>query len=105
LFAEKPFQVTRFEDDNPRVFKSVPIRLPDSKDWPHDLNYSARSRNSRITMEALSSDDKGTLCALLLMKPADEFAQSNVDPKKLRSFFDKELPQFGVVSNALRGLQ
>lgn len=96
MFAEKPFKVTRFEDDNQRVFKSVPIRLP-AEDWPHDLNYSARSRDSRITLEALPSDDKGTLCALLLMKPDDEFAQSNVDPKKLRSFFDEEFPQFGAL--------
>jgi kynurenine 3-monooxygenase len=96
LFAEKPFKVTRFEDDNPRVFKSVPIRLP-AKDWPHDLNYSARSRDSRITLEALPSDDKGSLCALLLMKPNDELAQSNVEPKKLRSFFDEEFPQFGAL--------
>jgi kynurenine 3-monooxygenase len=96
LFAEKPFKVTRFEDDNPRVFKSVPIRLP-AKDWPHDLNYSARSRDSRITLEALPSDDKGTLCALLLMKPQDEFAKSNGDPKMLRSFFDQEFPQFGAL--------
>jgi kynurenine 3-monooxygenase len=96
LLAEKPFKVTRFEDDNPRVFKSVPIRLP-AEDWPHDLNYSARSRDSRITLEALPSDDKGSLCALLLMKPQDEFAQSNVDPKKLRSFFDEEFPQFGAL--------
>jgi kynurenine 3-monooxygenase len=96
LFAEAPFKVTRFEDDNPRVFKSVPIRLP-AKDWPHDLNYSARSRDSRITLEALPSDDKGTLCALLLMKPQDEFAKSNGDPKMLRSFFDQEFPQFGAL--------
>jgi hypothetical protein len=96
LFAEKPFKVTRFDDDNQRVFKSVPIRLP-AEDWPHDLNYSARSRDSRITLEALPSDDKGSLCALLLMKPHDEFAQSNGDPKKLRSFFEQEFPQFGAL--------
>jgi kynurenine 3-monooxygenase len=96
LFAEKPFKVTRFEDDNPRVFKSVPISLP-AEDWPHDLNYSARSRDSRITLEALPSDEKGTLCALLLIKPHDEFAQSNADPKKLRSFFNEEFPQFSAL--------
>jgi kynurenine 3-monooxygenase len=95
LFAKRPFRITRFEDDNPRVFKSVPISLP--SDWPRGLNYSARSRNSRITLEALPSDDNGNLCALLLMKPEDELAQPNTDPLKLRHFFDQEFPQFGVL--------
>jgi 2-polyprenyl-6-methoxyphenol hydroxylase-like FAD-dependent oxidoreductase len=95
MFAKRPFKITRFEDDNPRVYKSVPIFLP--ADWPRGLNYSARSRNSRITLEALPSDDKGSLCALLLMKPDDELAQSNVDPRKLRQFFDEEFPQFGAL--------
>ena len=94
-FSKKPFQVTRFVDDNPRVYKSVPIRLP--ADWPCDLNYSARSSDSRITLEALPSDDKGNLCALLLMKPDDELAQGNVEASKLRAFFDKEFPQFGAL--------
>jgi len=94
-FAEKPFKVTRFVDDNPRVYKSVPIKLP--SDWPCDLNYSARSRESRITLEALPSDDQGNLCALLLMKPDDELAKANVDPAQLRTFFDEEFPQFGAL--------
>ncbi|KAL3906863.1 MAG: hypothetical protein SGILL_009105, partial [Bacillariaceae sp.] len=95
-FAKRPFRITRFEDDNPRVYKSVPIVLP--TDWPKGLNYSARSRNSsRITLEALPSDDKGSLCALLLMRPDDELAQPDVDPKKLRAFFDEEFPQFGAL--------
>jgi len=95
LSGQKPFRVTKFEDDNPRVYKSVPILLP--PDWPQGLNYSARSRNSRITLEALPSDDKGYLCALLLMKPDDELAQPDVDPAKLRAFFDEEFPQFGAL--------
>jgi kynurenine 3-monooxygenase len=97
VFAKRPFRITRFEDDNPRVYKSVPILLP--PDWPRGLNYSARSRSSRITLEALPSDDKGNLCALLLMKPNDELAQPNVDPAKLRQFFDEEFPQFGALVN------
>lgn len=95
LFAKPPFRVTRFEDDNPRVYKSVPIQLP--SDWPCDLNYSARSRDNRITLEALPSDNKGNLCALLLMKPDDELAQANVDPTTLRAFFEVEFPQFSAL--------
>jgi kynurenine 3-monooxygenase len=95
MLTKKSFKVTRFVDDNPRLFKSVPIRLP--ADWPQGLNYSARSRNSRITLEALPSDDKGSLCALLLLKPDDEFAAPDSDPAKLRAFFDEEFPQFGAL--------
>lgn len=94
-FTSKPFRVKRYVDDNPRVYKSVPIRLP--KDWPCDLNYSARSSDSRITLEALPSDDKGNLCALLLMKPEDELAQPNIDPSIVRTYFEKEFPQFGAL--------
>ena len=91
-FSSKPFKVTRYVDDNPRVYKSVPICLPEN--WPCDLNYSARSSGSRITLEALPSDGKGSMCALLLMKPDDAFAQANSDPSTLRAFFNKEFPQF-----------
>ena len=89
----KPFKVKRFEDDNKRVYKTVPVKVP--SDWRFDLNYSARSKGSRITFEALPADDQGTYCALLLMKEDDELAQPNSDPKKLRQFFDEEFLQFG----------
>lgn len=94
-FVPKPFKVTRYDDDNPRVYKSVPIKLP--ADWPCDLNYSARSTNSRITLEALPSDGNGNLCALLLMKPGDELAEANAEPAKLRTLFDEEFPQFSAL--------
>lgn len=93
-FVAKPFKVKRYTDDNPRVYKSVPIQLP--SDWPCDLNYSARSTGG-ITLEALPSDANGSLCALLLMKPEEELAQANVEPAKLRALFDKEFPQFSAL--------
>lgn len=96
LFGRKkkqlPFKVTRFHDDNPRVYKSVPVTFPEH--WPFDLNYSARSTKSRVTFEALPSDANGNYCALLLMRPDDELASANCDPKILRSFFEEEFPQF-----------
>jgi kynurenine 3-monooxygenase len=95
LFVPKPFRVKRYVDDNARVFKSVRIQLP--SDWPCDLNYSARSTDSRITLEALPSDANGNLCALLLMKPDDELAKENANPTTLRAFFNKEFPQFGTL--------
>lgn len=93
----KPFRVKRFHDDNPRLFKSVPIQLP--TDWPSNLNYSARSSNNRITLEALPSNNDGLLCALLLLKPEDEFAKAECDPNILRQYFEKEFPQFSVLIN------
>ena len=87
-----PFRVTRFDDDNQRVYKSIPIRFPDH--WDHNLNYSARSVNNRGTFEALPSDAKGNYCALLLLRPDDILASANCDPKVLRQFFDEQFPQF-----------
>lgn len=101
LFGRKkkqlPFKVTRYYDDNPRVYKSVPVTFP--KHWPFDLNYSARSTNSRVTFEALPSDANGNYCALLLMRPNDTLASANCDPKILRSFFEEEFSQFSKLIN------
>jgi 2-polyprenyl-6-methoxyphenol hydroxylase-like FAD-dependent oxidoreductase len=87
-----PFRVTRYEDDNQRVYKSIPVHFPEH--WPHDLNYSARSLNNRATFEALPSDAHGNYCALLLLRPEDVLASANCDPKVLREFFDSQFPQF-----------
>jgi len=100
LFGSKkelPFKVTRYEDDNPRVYKSIPITFPSH--WPSDLNYSAASVGRRITLEALPSDANGNYCALLLMKPEDELAAANCDAKELRAFFEKAFPQFSKLVN------
>jgi len=94
-FAPRPFRVKRYKDDNPRVFKSVQIKLPE--DWPSNLNYSARSTNSRMTLEALPSDEEGSYCALMLMRPDDELAKPNEDPSEMRAFFDAEFPQFSAL--------
>lgn len=87
-----PFRVTRYDDDNQRVYKSIPIKFP--SDWPHDLNYSARSVGSRGTFEALPSDANGNYCALLLLRPDDVLASANCDRKIFREFFDEQFPQF-----------
>lgn len=92
LFAGKPFTVTRYEDDNQRVYKSVPFNVP--KDWRPDLNYSARTEKSRVTMEALPADREGSYCGILLMKKDDPLAAPDVDPAEFRKFFEQELPQF-----------
>eukprot|EP00957_Ditylum_brightwellii_P129612 9887443-Ditylum_brightwellii.AAC.1 len=40
-FAPKPFHVTQYVDDNPNVYKRVPVLIP--LHWPGGLNYSAQS--------------------------------------------------------------
>jgi len=94
IFGEKElsFHVKRYEDDNPRVYKSIPISFPSH--WPHDLNYSARSSDGRVTFEALPSDAHGKYCALMLLKAGDPLAAADCDPDLLRSYFEKEYPQF-----------
>ena len=93
LFAKKTqFKVKRFVDDNQRVYKSIPVKVPSN--WRFDLNYSARSRGNRMAFELLPADDQGTYCGILLIKPDDELAAPNSDPAKLRKFFDDEFPQF-----------
>ncbi|KAL7507468.1 hypothetical protein ACHAXN_004649 [Cyclotella atomus] len=93
LLSKKPrFRVKRFVDDNQRVYKSIPITFPSH--WASNLNYSARSTGNRAALEALPSDAKGNYCALLLLRPHDELARAECDPKILREFFNKEYPQF-----------
>lgn len=93
LFSNKHrFHVKRFDDDNQRVYKSIPITFPSN--WASDLNYSARSIGNRAALEALPSDSNGNYCALLLLRPDDELARAECDPSVLREFFDVEYPQF-----------
>lgn len=92
LFAEKPFKIRRYVDDNRRVYKTVPMKIP--SDWRPDLNYSARTKNGRINYDALPADRKGNYCGVLLVKEGDEFAASDTDPVKFRALLDESLPQF-----------
>lgn len=93
LFAKNGFRVTRYEDDNQRIYKTIPLALPEN--WRHDLNYSART--NRFNIDALPADDKGNYCGVLLLKNGDALAEADTDTKELRAFFDKSLPQFGAL--------
>ena len=84
--------MTRYKDDNQRVYKSVPFNVP--KGWRPDLNYSARTEGSRVTLEALPADRTGSYCGILLMRADDSLAAPNADPVEFRRFFREELPQF-----------
>jgi len=89
------FYVKRYDDDNQRVYKTIPIKLPSK--WRNDLNYSARSKDGRVLFDSLPADANGNQCAALLLKRDDEVAQANTDPKKLREVFDEVLPQFSAL--------
>jgi len=39
-------KVTRYPDDNQRVYKTIPMKFP--KGWRGDLNYSARTKDGRV---------------------------------------------------------
>ena len=95
LFAEKPFKVRRYVDDNCRVYKTVPMKIP--ADWRPDLNYSVRTKDGRINYDALPADREGNYCGVLLVKEGDEFGAPNTDPVKFRAFLDDALPQFSAL--------
>lgn len=94
MLAGKPFSVTRYEDDNRRVYKTIPMKMP--KDWRPDLNYSARSQKGSMNIDALPANPDGTYCGVLVLKEEDPLSQPNVAPEALRGFLDKLLPQFSA---------
>lgn len=88
----KRFKVTRYVDDNQRVYKTIPIQLPPG--WRYDLNYSARTNGSNLNLDALPSNRFGSYCAVLLFKAGDPLAVANCDPGALRKKLDECMPQF-----------
>ncbi len=90
-----PFHIKRYVDDNQRVYKTIPMKVPGK--WRNDLNYSARSKDGRVFFDSLPADADGNQCAVLLIKREDTLAQENSDPKELRAVFDDVLPQFSAL--------
>jgi kynurenine 3-monooxygenase len=96
--VSSPFSVVRFQDDNPRVYKSIPFLIP-SDSWRRDLNYAVRSKGSRVTFDALPANDRGDYLGILLLSKDDEMARENVDPLVFREFLDEVIPQFSHMLN------
>lgn len=92
---KKAFKVTRYQDDNQRVYKTIPMKLPPG--WRPDLNYSARSKGGGMNIDALPATRTGDYCGVLLLRKDDPLAQPNVDPTDLRAFMDEYLPQFSAI--------
>jgi hypothetical protein len=63
------------------------------KGWRGDINYSARTKDGRVTLDALPASAEGEFCAVLLLKEEDEFACAGSDPAGLRALLDDTLPQ------------
>ena len=90
--GRRKVRVTRYTDDNERVYKTVPMRLPEG--WRPDINYSARSADGRVIFDALPASGSREYCGVLLLKSDDEFAQPGSDAAGLRALLEKSLPQF-----------
>lgn len=81
----------RFDDANPRVYKTIPIKLPDS--FRTDLSYSARTK-AGVALECLPTKE-GLLVGVLLVKPGDEETCAKLESKEsLRRYFDEDFPMF-----------
>lgn len=92
IFSGSPFSVTRYVDDNRRIYKTFPMKVPPG--WRGDLNYSARSKDGRVTFDALPADGDGNYYGVLLLREDDELAQRDAAPAAMRRLMDEFLPQF-----------
>ncbi|GKY95927.1 hypothetical protein MPSEU_000553300 [Mayamaea pseudoterrestris] len=95
LTQPRPIKVKRYLDDNQRVYKTIPLKLP--SDWRFDLNYSARTKGSKMNLDALPANANGDYCGVLLLLANDPLAQANTCATQLRGRMDKELPQFSAL--------
>eukprot|EP00555_Chaetoceros_dichaeta_P010260 CAMPEP_0198270948 /NCGR_PEP_ID=MMETSP1447-20131203/47229_1 /TAXON_ID=420782 /ORGANISM="Chaetoceros dichaeta, Strain CCMP1751" /LENGTH=683 /DNA_ID=CAMNT_0043963281 /DNA_START=151 /DNA_END=2202 /DNA_ORIENTATION=+ len=95
VFGETPFKVKRYIDDNVRVYKTIPMKVP--SDWRPDVNYSARSKGARVNFDALPADKNGNYCGVFLISKDDEFAAAGCDTDGFRSLLDETLPQFSAL--------
>lgn len=88
----RSFHVRRYFDDNQRVYKSIPFKVPVG--WRRDLDYSARTSDGRVIFDALPANSRGDYCGVLLLRRGDEMAKVDVEPAAFRDFLDENLPQF-----------
>lgn len=95
LFAGKPFKVKRYVDDNQRVYKTIPMKLP--PEWRPDLNYAARSKGAKTTLDALPANANGDYCGVLLLRKDDELARADTEPARLRQRLNEVMPQFSAL--------
>jgi kynurenine 3-monooxygenase len=112
LDPDGTFKVVKYEDDNQRVYKNIPFRIPLSSDndgtktsasvvstafssgvsWNVNTNYAVRT--DRVIFDALPANNKGDFVGVLLLRANDDMAQPNVDLKVFRAFLQEQIPQF-----------
>ena len=86
------FRAVRYEDNNPRVYKTIPIHLPEPE-FRSDLNYSARTK-AGVALECLPTKE-GMLVGILLVKPGDAETCAKLESaESLRAYFDEDFPMF-----------
>lgn len=101
LSNDDRFRVVRYPDDNARVYKTLPFRIP-GQQWlitsPSDTdihwNYAVRSKDSRVIFDALPANDRGDYVGILLLREDDTMAQPSVGTRAFKNFLRQEIPQF-----------
>ena len=84
-------KVIKFPNSNARVYKTIPIYLPDN--MRKDLNYSARTK-AGVALECLPTKE-GLLIGIMLVKPDDEETCIKLsDAASLKEFFKEQFPMF-----------
>ena len=91
---DRRVRIKRYDDDNCRVFKTVPLDLPEG--WRGDVNYSTRSKGGRMNFDALPSDaENRRYCGVLLLREGDALAQEDSSPCLL---YTSPSPRDGLLS-------
>lgn len=90
------FHVKTFEDKNVRVYRTIPLYLPNNTKangiWNKTWSYSARTK-SDINLEALPCFGPAQL-GVVLFRPWDTRITSLKTGADAKQFFDTHLPQF-----------
>ena len=110
---QKRVRVVRYKDDNRRVYKTIPMTIPTNQNqhpnqtestgvWRGDVNYSARTQDGRVVLDALPANTKGredsfagfSTCRVPRLTPATHY---------LYVFSLISFPFFFLVLNLLAG--
>lgn len=84
--------VKHYDDNNVRVYRTIPMYIPPEKKWRGDLNYSARTKDD-INCDALPTPE-GPLIGVVLYRPGDDRLKSLKSGADARAFFERYLPMF-----------
>jgi 2-polyprenyl-6-methoxyphenol hydroxylase-like FAD-dependent oxidoreductase len=88
------FSITRFEDKNVRLYRTIPLYFPEgsTKNWRKDLNWSVRLK-SDINMDALPTKE-GVYLGVVLYRPWDDRINLLKTKDDVKLFFTTYFPMF-----------